>query len=101
MVALLVKCVFMVFQIDPVTRHERCSDDESSSYSCIGYHLSSFIDSSRGLPRSNVMDQLRKLFFSLLLNAGKRSFMSITTQMPPGVSNSMMSRAQSISRLPR
>jgi len=27
-------------QIDPVTRHERCSDDESDSYSWIGYHLS-------------------------------------------------------------
>ena len=41
-VAMLVKCVvFMVFQIDPVTRHERCSDDESDSYPWIGYHLSS------------------------------------------------------------
>ena len=31
----------MVFQIDPVTRHERCSDDESDSYPWIGYHRSS------------------------------------------------------------
>ena len=31
----------MVFQIDPMTRHERCSDDESDSYPWIGYHLSS------------------------------------------------------------
>ena len=29
-----------VQQIDPVTRHERCSDDESDSYPWIGYHLS-------------------------------------------------------------
>jgi hypothetical protein len=33
--------VFHVFQIDPVTRRERCSDDESGSYPWIGYHLSS------------------------------------------------------------
>ncbi len=31
----------MVCQIDPVTRHERCSDDESDSYPWIGYHRSS------------------------------------------------------------
>ena len=31
----------MFLQIDPVTRHERCSDDESDSYPWIGYHCSS------------------------------------------------------------
>ena len=31
----------MVCQIDLVTLHERSSDDESSSYPWIGYHLSS------------------------------------------------------------
>ena len=42
MVALVVKhVVFHVFQIDEVMRHERCIDDESSSYPWIGYHLSS------------------------------------------------------------
>ncbi len=33
-------CV-MLPQIDPVMRHERCSDDESDSYPWIGYHRSS------------------------------------------------------------
>ena len=33
-----------MLKIDPVTRHERCSDDESDSYPRIGYQH--FIDSS-------------------------------------------------------
>jgi hypothetical protein len=42
MVATRVNSVLIhVDQIDPVRRHERCSDDESDSYPWIGYHLSS------------------------------------------------------------
>ena len=43
------------FEIDPVMRLERCSDDESDSYPWVGYQR--FIDPSRELPRSRVVDQ--------------------------------------------
>ena len=46
-------CV-MVLQIDPVTRHEQCSDDESDSYPWIGYHRSSIRRGVRLAPGSRI-----------------------------------------------
>jgi hypothetical protein len=40
MVVNVVNSMFVLVQIYPVTRHERCSEDESDSYPWIGYHFS-------------------------------------------------------------